>query len=155
MSLTPLSQELEQDRHDLRLKLQGCQALWESQVGELERDVRALNAHTERLTRQLSEAAREKSRREEQHNEISQQLQEQLQAVRSKFSHQYCYRDNIISFSHLAHISKPCGMPVGISIMTEHSSALFQHFKSRNADLPSDSASSSKYQPKEDMYHVF
>lgn len=76
-----LLQELEQDRHDLRLKLQGCQAQWESQVGELERDVRALNAHTEQLTRQLSEAEREKGRSEEQHNEISQQLQEQLQAV--------------------------------------------------------------------------
>ncbi|XP_060761785.1 BICD family-like cargo adapter 1 isoform X3 [Neoarius graeffei] len=74
-------EELEQDRHDLRLKLQGCQAQWESQVGELERDVRALNAHTEQLTRQLSEAEREKGRSEEQHNEISQQLQEQLQVA--------------------------------------------------------------------------
>lgn len=50
-------------------------------MGELERDIQALNAHTERLTWQLSEAEREKSRSEEQHNEISQQLQEQLQAV--------------------------------------------------------------------------
>ncbi|KAB5535559.1 hypothetical protein PHYPO_G00119070 [Pangasianodon hypophthalmus] len=74
-------EELEQDRHNLRLKLQGCQAQWESQVGELERDVRALNAHAERLTRQLSDAEREKSRSEEQHSEISQQLQEQLQAA--------------------------------------------------------------------------
>ncbi|XP_060761784.1 BICD family-like cargo adapter 1 isoform X2 [Neoarius graeffei] len=79
-------EELEQDRHDLRLKLQGCQAQWESQVGELERDVRALNAHTEQLTRQLSEAEREKGRSEEQHNEISQQLQEQLQAMEAKLA---------------------------------------------------------------------
>ncbi|XP_027018491.2 BICD family-like cargo adapter 1 isoform X1 [Tachysurus fulvidraco] len=74
-------EELEQDRHNLRLKLQGCQAQWESQVGELERDVRVLNARAERLTRQLKEAEKEKSRSEEQHNQISQQLQEQLQAA--------------------------------------------------------------------------
>ncbi|KAF5898507.1 bicaudal D-related protein 1-like isoform X2, partial [Clarias magur] len=72
-------EELEQDRHNLRLKLQGCQAQWENQVGELERDVRALNAHAERLTLQLSETKREKSLSEEQHNEMSQQLQDQLQ----------------------------------------------------------------------------
>ncbi|KAK3534368.1 hypothetical protein QTP86_014443, partial [Hemibagrus guttatus] len=74
-------EELEQDRYDLRLKLQGCQAQWESQVGELERDIWVLNAQAERLTRQLSEAEREKSRSEEQHNQISQQLQEQLHAA--------------------------------------------------------------------------
>ncbi|XP_058274035.1 BICD family-like cargo adapter 1 isoform X2 [Hemibagrus wyckioides] len=74
-------EELEQDRYDLRLKLQGCQAQWESQVGELERDVRVLSAQAERLTRQLSEAEREKSRSEEQHNQFSHQLQEQLQAA--------------------------------------------------------------------------
>ncbi|KAM9440241.1 BICD family-like cargo adapter 1 isoform 2-T2 [Clarias gariepinus] len=72
-------EELEQDRHNLRLKLQGCQAQWENQVGELERDVQALTAHAERLTLQLSETKREKTLGEEQHNEISQQLQEQLQ----------------------------------------------------------------------------
>lgn len=76
-----LPQELEQDRHNLRLKLQGCQAQWENQVGELERDVQALTAHAERLTLQLSETKREKTLGEEQHNEISQQLQEQLQEV--------------------------------------------------------------------------
>lgn len=76
-----LLQELEQDRHSLRLKLQGCQAQWECQVGELERDVRTLNTQVERLTQQLSEAERERSRSEEQHNEFSQQLQDQLQAV--------------------------------------------------------------------------
>lgn len=76
-----IPQELEQDRHDLRLKLQGCQAQWESQVGELERDIQSLNAHAKRLTQQLSEAEKERSRSEEQNNEISQQIQEQLQAV--------------------------------------------------------------------------
>ncbi|XP_046732820.1 BICD family-like cargo adapter 1 isoform X3 [Silurus meridionalis] len=74
-------EELEQERYDLRLKLQGCQVQWESQVGELERDIRALSAQAEKLTRQISEAEKEKSQREKQHNEISQQIQEQLQAA--------------------------------------------------------------------------
>ncbi|TSP46836.1 BICD family-like cargo adapter 1 [Bagarius yarrelli] len=74
-------EELEQDRHDLRLKLQGCRAQWESQVLELERDIRMLNAQSERLTRQLSETERGKSLSEEQHNRISQQFQEQLQEL--------------------------------------------------------------------------
>ncbi|KAI5626379.1 BICD family-like cargo adapter 1 [Silurus asotus] len=74
-------EELEQERYDLRLKLQGCQVQWESQVGELERDVRALSAQAEKLTQRISEAEKEKSQREKQHNEISQQIQEQLQAA--------------------------------------------------------------------------
>ncbi|XP_072524963.1 BICD family-like cargo adapter 1 [Salminus brasiliensis] len=74
-------EELEQGRHELRLKLQGCQAQWESQVAELERDVRELRAQVEGLTRALSEAEREKSRNQQQHSEISQQLREQLQAA--------------------------------------------------------------------------
>ncbi|KAI4878917.1 hypothetical protein NFI96_025783 [Prochilodus magdalenae] len=71
-------EELEQGRHELRLKLQGCQSQWESQVAELERDVRELRAQVEGLTRALSEAEREKSRDQQEHNEISQQLREQL-----------------------------------------------------------------------------
>ncbi|XP_062843632.1 BICD family-like cargo adapter 1 [Trichomycterus rosablanca] len=74
-------EELEQSRHDLRLKLQVCQAQWESQASELERDVRALNAHVERLTQILTETEREKSRSEQQHNQIIQQLREQLQVA--------------------------------------------------------------------------
>lgn len=108
----PLPQDLEQDRHDLRLKLLGCQAQWESQVGELERDVRALNAHTEQLTRRLSETERDKSRSEEQHIEIRQQLQEQLQAVsdvsfvRLKINYHYnLYHDNAISATSSTHVA--------------------------------------------------
>ncbi|KAK1900131.1 BICD family-like cargo adapter 1 [Dissostichus eleginoides] len=52
---------LEQGRHELRQKLEGCQSQWESQVGELERDVRELRGQVERLTRTLSEAERDKS----------------------------------------------------------------------------------------------
>ncbi|XP_037387078.1 BICD family-like cargo adapter 1 isoform X2 [Pygocentrus nattereri] len=71
-------EELEQARHELRLKLQGCQVQWESQVAELERDVLELRAQVEELTQALSEVEREKSRNQQQHIEISQQLREQL-----------------------------------------------------------------------------
>ncbi|XP_022534796.2 BICD family-like cargo adapter 1 [Astyanax mexicanus] len=74
-------EELEQGRHELRLKLQDCQAQWESQVAELERDVRELRGQVEGLTRALSETEKEKSRDKQQHAEISQQLREQLQAA--------------------------------------------------------------------------
>uniref|UniRef100_A0A3B1J870 Si:ch211-235m3.5 n=1 Tax=Astyanax mexicanus TaxID=7994 RepID=A0A3B1J870_ASTMX len=76
-----VEQELEQGRHELRLKLQDCQAQWESQVAELERDVRELRGQVEGLTRALSETEKEKSRDKQQHAEISQQLREQLQAA--------------------------------------------------------------------------
>ncbi|XP_030008965.1 BICD family-like cargo adapter 1 [Sphaeramia orbicularis] len=71
-------EELEQGRHELRLKLEGCQSQWESQVGELERDVRELSAQVERLTLALSEAERDKSRAQLEHSEQTQLLREQL-----------------------------------------------------------------------------
>ncbi|XP_072248604.1 BICD family-like cargo adapter 1 [Leuresthes tenuis] len=71
-------EELEQGRHELRLKLEGCQSQWESQVGDLERDVRELSAQVERLTRALSEAERDKSRDQIEHNEQTQHLREEL-----------------------------------------------------------------------------
>ncbi|XP_028430269.1 BICD family-like cargo adapter 1 isoform X2 [Perca flavescens] len=71
-------EELEQGRHELRLKLEGSQSQWESQVLDLERDVRELRAQVERLTQALSEAEREKSRAQVEHSEHTQQLREQL-----------------------------------------------------------------------------
>nr|XP_033488229.1 BICD family-like cargo adapter 1 isoform X2 [Epinephelus lanceolatus] len=71
-------EELEQGRHELRVKLEGCQSQWESQVGDLERDVRELSGQVERLTRALSEAERDKSRAELEHSEQTQRLREQL-----------------------------------------------------------------------------
>nr|XP_046244979.1 BICD family-like cargo adapter 1 isoform X2 [Scatophagus argus] len=71
-------EELEQGRHELRLKLEGCQTQWESQVGDLERDVRELSAHVEQLTQALSEAERDKSRAQLEHSEHTQRLREQL-----------------------------------------------------------------------------
>ncbi|XP_073342677.1 BICD family-like cargo adapter 1 [Pagrus major] len=71
-------EELEQGRHELRQKLEGCQSQWESQVGDLERDVRELSAQVERLTQALSEAERDKSRAQLEHGEHTQRLREQL-----------------------------------------------------------------------------
>ncbi|XP_068566671.1 BICD family-like cargo adapter 1 [Cebidichthys violaceus] len=71
-------EELEQGRHELRLKLEGCQSQWESQVLDLERDVRELSAQVEQLTRALSEAERDKSRAQLEHSELTQRLREQL-----------------------------------------------------------------------------
>ncbi|XP_008307452.1 BICD family-like cargo adapter 1 isoform X2 [Cynoglossus semilaevis] len=70
--------ELEQGRHELRLKLEGCQSQWESQVGDLERDVRELGAQVERLTQALSEAERDKSRAQLEQGEYAQRLREEL-----------------------------------------------------------------------------
>ncbi|KAL6116166.1 uncharacterized protein ACO6RY_00843 [Pungitius sinensis] len=71
-------EELEQGRHELRLKLEGCQSQWESQVLDLERDVRELSSQVERLNRALGEAERDKSRAQLEQSEITQRLGEQL-----------------------------------------------------------------------------
>ncbi|XP_034404711.1 BICD family-like cargo adapter 1 isoform X2 [Cyclopterus lumpus] len=71
-------EELEQGRHALRLKLEGCQSQWESQVLDLERDSRELSAQVERLTRSLSEAERDKSRAQLEDSKLTQRLREQL-----------------------------------------------------------------------------
>ncbi|XP_032401861.1 BICD family-like cargo adapter 1 [Xiphophorus hellerii] len=72
---------LEQGRHELRLKLEGCQSQWESQVGELERDARELSAQVEQLTRALSEAERDKDRLQLEHGEQTQRLREELRTA--------------------------------------------------------------------------
>ncbi|AWO99037.1 putative bicaudal D-related protein 1-like [Scophthalmus maximus] len=71
-------EELEQGRHELRLKLEGCQSQWESQVIDLERDVSELSAQVERLTQALSEAERHKSRAQLEHSEHTQRLRDEL-----------------------------------------------------------------------------
>ncbi|KAG7221065.1 hypothetical protein INR49_017694 [Caranx melampygus] len=71
-------EELEQGRHELRQKLEGCQCLWESQVVDLERDVRELSAQVERLTRALTEAERDKNQAQLEHSKHTQRLREEL-----------------------------------------------------------------------------
>ncbi|KAM4742950.1 BICD family-like cargo adapter 1 [Anableps anableps] len=74
-------EELEQGRHELRLKLEGCQSQWESQVGDLEQDVRELSAQVEQLTRALSKTERDKGRLQLEHGEQTQRLREELRTV--------------------------------------------------------------------------
>lgn len=75
------AQELEQGKHELRLKLEGCQSQWESQVSDLERDVRELNAQVEGLTGALAEAERDRGRAQRERDEQTQRLREQLDTV--------------------------------------------------------------------------
>lgn len=72
---------LEQDKHELRLKFEGCRSQWESQVGDLERDVRELSSQVERLTLALREAERCQTRAQMEHREDTQGLKEQLSAA--------------------------------------------------------------------------
>ncbi|XP_063349656.1 BICD family-like cargo adapter 1 [Pelmatolapia mariae] len=74
-------EELEQGKHEVRLKLERHQSQWESQMGDLERDARELSAQVEQLTRALGEAERDKSRTQLEHNENTQRLQEELKAA--------------------------------------------------------------------------
>lgn len=75
------AQELEQGKHELRLKLEGCQSQWESQVSDLEKDARELSSQVERLTGALAEAERDKSRAQRERDESTQRLREQLDTV--------------------------------------------------------------------------
>ncbi|XP_037533423.1 BICD family-like cargo adapter 1 [Nematolebias whitei] len=74
-------EELEQNRHELRLKLEGCRSQWESQVGELEKDARELSGQVGRLTRELGTAERDKSRIQLEHTEQTQRLREELSSA--------------------------------------------------------------------------
>ncbi|XP_070987386.1 BICD family-like cargo adapter 1 [Oncorhynchus clarkii lewisi] len=71
-------EELEQGRHDLQVKLEGCQSGWVSQVVDLEKDVRDLSGQVDRLTQALTDADRDKTRAQEEHAEHTQCLREQL-----------------------------------------------------------------------------
>uniref|UniRef100_A0A3P9ISP5 Si:ch211-235m3.5 n=1 Tax=Oryzias latipes TaxID=8090 RepID=A0A3P9ISP5_ORYLA len=74
-------EELEQGRHELQLKLEGSQSQWESQVGDLERDVRDLSSQVERLNQALSEAEKDKCRAQMEHSEQTHRLQGELNAA--------------------------------------------------------------------------
>ncbi|XP_064207373.1 BICD family-like cargo adapter 1 isoform X1 [Anguilla rostrata] len=71
-------EEFEQNRHELRVKLDSCETAWENQVAELERDVQELTVQTERLTQALSEAERDKKQTQREQADESNRLKEQL-----------------------------------------------------------------------------
>ncbi|KAJ8396449.1 hypothetical protein AAFF_G00017550 [Aldrovandia affinis] len=75
-------EELEQNRHELRVKLDGTRTAWEDQVTELERDVQDLTVQTERLNQALSEAERDKTQTEQEHADETHRLREQLDTGR-------------------------------------------------------------------------
>ncbi|KAL2096325.1 hypothetical protein ACEWY4_008473 [Coilia grayii] len=74
-------EELEQGRHELRVRLGGCQAQWEGQVAELERDLQELSAQKQNLQNQLTQAQRAHHQDQQNHAEQTQLLQQQLQAA--------------------------------------------------------------------------
>lgn len=71
-------EELQQGRYELQVKMDSCQAHWESQVAELERDIQELHSQVDRLTQSLCEAEKEKTRLNHEHGEHSNRLREQL-----------------------------------------------------------------------------
>ncbi|KAI7800760.1 BICD family-like cargo adapter 1 [Triplophysa rosa] len=71
-------EELQQGRYEMQVKLDSCQAHWESQVAELERDARELHSQVDRLTQSLCKAEKEKTRLKHEHSEQSNRLREQL-----------------------------------------------------------------------------
>lgn len=77
----PPHQELEQSRHELQLKLSGCQADREAQVAELESDVQELSAQVEHLSRALAQARRDEKRTQEDLSEQTRCFQERLENV--------------------------------------------------------------------------
>ncbi|CAL9683940.1 unnamed protein product [Knipowitschia caucasica] len=84
-------EELEQDKHELRIKLEGCRSQLESQVSDLERDVRELSAQVEHLTMALTEAERNKSRAELEHGENTLCLKDQLNSVSTFYQCKSCH----------------------------------------------------------------
>ncbi|XP_061105841.1 BICD family-like cargo adapter 1 isoform X1 [Conger conger] len=71
-------EELEQSRHELRVKLDSCETAWENQVVELERDVQELTIQTQRLNQALTEAERCKKQTQREHADETNRLKEQL-----------------------------------------------------------------------------
>ncbi|XP_069038152.1 BICD family-like cargo adapter 1 isoform X2 [Lepisosteus oculatus] len=76
--LTEKLEYLEQEKHELRRRLESREGEWEGRVAELEADVRQLQAEVERQQAQLREADREKSRAVQELSEQNQRLLEQL-----------------------------------------------------------------------------
>lgn len=100
-------QELQQGRYELRVKLDICQAQWESQVSELERDVQELQAQVDTLNQTLSEAESEKTRLKHEHSEQSQRLREQLQTVSDTlYSHNTAFQASLLPVLIVSDLNK-------------------------------------------------
>lgn len=76
-------QHLEQEKHELRRRLESREGEWEGRVAELETDVQQLQGELERHQVQLREADRDKTKAISELSEQNHRLLEQLNRVRS------------------------------------------------------------------------
>lgn len=77
------AQHLEQEKHELRRRLESREGEWEGRVAELETDVQHLQGELERHQVQLREADRDKTKAISELSEQNHRLLEQLSRVRS------------------------------------------------------------------------
>lgn len=77
------AQHLEQEKHELRRRLESREGEWEGRVAELETDVQHLQGELARHQVQLREADREKTKAISELSEQNHRLLEQLGRVRS------------------------------------------------------------------------
>lgn len=75
-------QHLEQEKHELRRRLESREGEWEGRVAELETDVQQLQGELERHQVQLREADRDKTKAISELSEQNHRLLEQLSRVR-------------------------------------------------------------------------
>lgn len=76
-------QHLEQEKHELRRRLESREGEWEGRVAELETDVQQLQGELERHQVQLREADRDKTKAISELSEQNHRLLEQLSRVRN------------------------------------------------------------------------
>lgn len=76
-------QHLEQEKHELRRRLESREGEWEGRVAELETDVQQLQGELERQQVQLKEADRDKTKAISELSEQNHRLLEQLSRVRN------------------------------------------------------------------------
>lgn len=74
-------QNLEQEKHQLRQRLERREGEWEGRVAELETDVQQLKGELEKYKAQLREADRDKTRTITKFSEQNHSLLEQLSRV--------------------------------------------------------------------------
>lgn len=75
-------QHLEQEKHELRRRLESREGEWEGRVADLETDVRQLQGELERQQVQLREAGRDKTKAISELSDQNHRLLEQLSRVR-------------------------------------------------------------------------
>lgn len=83
LTLSPVVhvQHLEQEKHELRRRLESREGEWEGRVAELETDVQQLQGELERHQVQLREADRDKTKAISELSEQNHRLLEQLSRV--------------------------------------------------------------------------